>query len=150
MTTDFPAISAIHHVSITVVDLDRSIDWYRRALGFEVAARQQRDGADKVMIAHPGGLTISLISHGSRAAPDGFSEFRPGLDHLAFEVADLDELENWRSLLDNAGVEHHGIVAGMIGHLIDFRDPDGIALEFYTRRPTATWDSKQLDPNQLD
>ena len=137
MTADIPAIGAIHHVSITVADLDRSIDWYRWVLGFEVTARRQTDGADKAMLTHSGGLSISLISHGPRAQPEKFSEFRPGLDHLAFEVADLDELERWRSILDDAAIEHNGIVAGMIGHLIAFRDPDGIALEFYTRRPAT-------------
>ena len=135
MTAEFPAIGAIHHVCLTVTDLDRSIDWYRWVLGFELAVRRQIDDADKAILGHPGGLTISLISHGPRAAPDGFSEFRPGLDHLAFEVADLDELERWRSILDNAKIKHDGIVTGMRGHLIAFRDLDGIALEFYTRRP---------------
>ena len=60
-----------------------------------------------------------------------FSEFRVGLDHVSFGCADRAELENGSSRLDELGIEHGGIVDAHYGSGLSFRDPDGIALEFF-------------------
>jgi catechol-2,3-dioxygenase len=62
---------------------------------------------------------------------DRFSEFRIGLDHVAFGCASRDELETWALRLDELGFEHGGIKDASYGSGLSFRDPDGIALEFF-------------------
>ena len=61
-----------------------------------------------------------------------FDERRVGLDHVAFRVADLPELDAWVAHLDAIGVSHSG-VKDIEGHrggpLIVLRDPDRIQLE---------------------
>lgn len=126
-----PAIDGIHHVSLTVADPDLSADWYRLVLGFEEVGRMQHDGLSKVLLGRDG-LVIGLIGHGHQAVPGEFSERRTGLDHLGFGVADRVELERWVAVLDDLGVEHSQILRGATGDLVAFRDPDNIALEFYT------------------
>ena len=45
--------------------------------------------------------------------------------------ADRAELETWARRLDELGVEHGGIKDASYGSGVSFRDPDGIALEFF-------------------
>ena len=73
------------------------------------------------------------MGHGETAVPGPFDERRSGLDHLSFAVADRAALEAWVVRLDAHGVVHSDIVSGATGDLVPFRDPDNIALEFYTR-----------------
>ena len=61
-----------------------------------------------------------------------FNEFRTGLDHFAFRVADRAGLEAWEDELRRRGdVIFTPIVETPIGEVIVFRDPDGIQLEFW-------------------
>ena len=60
-----------------------------------------------------------------------FTEFRAGLDHVGFGCADRSALERWVERLDTLGIEHGGIVDESYGSGLSFRDPDGIALEFF-------------------
>jgi hypothetical protein len=45
--------------------------------------------------------------------------------------ADRAELEKWACRLDELGVEHGDIKDASYGSGLSFRDPDGIALEFF-------------------
>jgi glyoxylase I family protein len=58
-------------------------------------------------------------------------ERRPGLDHVAFGVADRAELEEWAARLDELGVAHGDIVDAGYGSGLAFRDPDNIQLELF-------------------
>ena len=51
---------------------------------------------------------------------------------LSAFLGDHEVLRAWEARLGSAGVENSGIVRGATGALIAFRDPDNIALEFYT------------------
>jgi hypothetical protein len=42
-----------------------------------------------------------------------------------------DELRRWAARLDELGIVHGGIKAAHYGSGVSFRDPDGIALEFF-------------------
>ena len=60
------------------------------------------------------------------------SSISPGLDHVAVSCVDRTELEKWGSRLDELGVSHGGIIDARYGSGLAFRDPDGIALGFFT------------------
>ena len=62
--------------------------------------------------------------------PD-FSEFRTGLDHIAFAVPSRGDLESWQERLDELGITHGGIVDAPYGSGLSFRDPDNLPLEFF-------------------
>jgi glyoxylase I family protein len=80
----------------------------------------------------PGGNTLlGLHQHGTPAPEEDFSEFRVGLDHLSFAVTDRSELEKWAQRLDELGIAHGQIRDAGYGSALSFRDPDGIALEFF-------------------
>lgn len=129
-------ISGIHHLGLTVRDVDASAAWYQEVLGFRRDGEYQApDGARrKVFLRHHGmDVRLGLTQHraGDQAS---FDETRVGLDHLAFKVANHDELAAWADRLAAAGVTHSPVaVANSIpgAVVIVFRDPDQIQLELF-------------------
>ena len=78
------------------------------------------------------GTTLVGLHQHKTSAPEGdFSEYRLGLDHVAFGVADRAELERWARRLDELGIAHGPIKDATYGSGVSFRDPDGITLEFF-------------------
>ena len=75
--------------------------------------------------------TAHTHQHDTAAPDEKFSEFRAGLDHVAFGCASRAELESWAARLDQLGVANGGVVDAHYGSGLSFRDPDGIALEFF-------------------
>jgi len=123
---------ALNHVALTVRDFDVSGPWYRRLLGTEPIADEDSGAGYRHQVWLLGGGTLFGIHQHDREIPDEkFSEFRAGLDHVAFGCANRAELEQWVTKLDELGIEHGGIVDAHYGSGLSFRDPDGIALEFF-------------------
>ena len=83
----------LNHVALTVRDLEVSAPWYRNLLG-KPAVDEQTDGGFRHLVWVLGGRTLFGIHQHDRPAPDEkFSEFRVGLDHVAFGCANRAELE---------------------------------------------------------
>ena len=62
-------------------------------------------------------------------ADDRFDEDRVGLDHLCLRVASKAELDAAAAHLDDLGVAHEPIKDIGQAYILEFRDPDHIALE---------------------
>jgi glyoxylase I family protein len=62
---------------------------------------------------------------------DRFDEDRTGLDHLSFAVDSRADLDAAATVLDDRGVPHGGVKDIGVGAVLEFRDPDGIALELF-------------------
>ena len=77
------------------------------------------------------GTLLGLHEHPQNATDATFSEYHTGLDHLACGCADRAALETWENKLNELGISHGGIVDAHYGSGLSFRDPDGIALEFF-------------------
>lgn len=127
-------------VILTVSDADRSAAWYCDLLGTEETSRYvQPDG--HVALVHldepHSSAELCLVDHG--ADPGTFNEFRAGLDHLEFLVAQRSDLDAWASRLDERGVRHSGVKepSYTANAVLTFRDPDNIQLEFFWRAPTS-------------
>ena len=119
------------HVAVTVTDLSASTKWYGQLFD-DVAVLDEDTGPFRhVVFALSDGTLFGL--HGF---PDGdpttpFDPRRRGLDHVAFACRDREELSRWQDRLDGLGIEHGGIVDAHYGSGLSFKDPDGIALEFF-------------------
>lgn len=133
------ATSDIHHLRLTVTDLERSRTFYTGLLGFDVAAESpppDDPAAAETFKILFGGVVLSrgsLVLGLRPMAPSGarFDPDHVGLDHLSFGVPSRADLEQAGRLFDEHGVPH-GDVTRLESFGIDvlsFEDPDGIQLE---------------------
>jgi glyoxylase I family protein len=122
----------LNHVAVTVRDAEVSGAWYRKLFGADPIADEHTDAGFRHLVWMLDGGTLFGIHQHQRPAPDEkFSEFRVGLDHVAFGCANRAELETRVTRLNELGIAHGGIVDAHYGSGLSFRDPDGIALEFF-------------------
>ena len=126
--SEFPALA---HVALTVRDLTVSVPWYAALFGTEPVLDEDTDPDMHHTVFMVGGTLVGLHQHGRPAPAEAFSEFRVGLDHVAFGCANRGELEEWETRLNDLGVAHGGIVDAHYGSGLSFRDPDNNALEFF-------------------
>ena len=124
-----------HHVGVSVPDLEASVDWYRRVLGFVPVRRLRIESipADVAILKH-GAMHIELFQAAGakplpaeRREPD--SDVRThGNKHIAFAIADVEPFaaELRRRGADVVWVKHfeHG------GANIFIRDNAGNLIEF--------------------
>ncbi|MEU1994804.1 MULTISPECIES: VOC family protein [Nocardia] len=123
---------ATGHIGLNVSDLDRSVDFYRRALGFEQLAASADDQRRWAFLGADGKLVVTLWEQSDGA----FSTETPGLHHLSFQVDSIDQVRAVERVLRELSVAfaHDGVVAhgeGVASGGIFFTDPDGIRLEVY-------------------
>lgn len=117
----------LEHVNLSVSDLDRSIDFYRKSLGFRLRWRgTTRTGQEA---AHVGDDTtyVALFQaarDASTPVPDDYLDV--GINHFGLVVDDLDGA---RGRLEAAGVKPHHATDEPPGRRLYFFDPDGIEVE---------------------
>ena len=129
----------IHHLRLTVTDIERSRAFYTTFLGFSVAAEAPESDDPKSDPSYPvlwggvvmakGNLLLGLRPVATKG--DQFDEDRVGLDHLSFNVESRAALNESIRLLDERGVSH-GDVRELPSFgicVLPFRDPDNIQLE---------------------
>lgn len=132
--------TGIHHLRLTVTDLEASRAFYSEVLGFEVVAESPGHPDDPDVRKDPaqlyGGVVFMTngMLFGLRPVAEGGDRFvseRVGLDHLSFTVGSRDDLVAARDRLEERGVEH-GEVTDLPAFgiaILSFSDPDGVHLE---------------------
>lgn len=90
-----PSITGGHHIAFTVTDADRSARFYEDLLGMQVVMQGEDDDVRFRVLMCPGsGWVVGVRQYlGKEEGP--FDEFRCGLDHFAFAVGSMDELQTW-------------------------------------------------------
>lgn len=127
--------TSIAHVRLTVTDIERSRQFYEAVFGWNILI-ELPEGADTAtrdalgflfggVIYDLGGALIGLRP----VADDRFDEDRVGLDHLAFRLGSRDELDAAAAHLDHLGIAHEPVKDIGPSYILEFRDPDNIALE---------------------
>jgi catechol-2,3-dioxygenase len=125
------AFPPLTHVALTVRDLSVSTPWYIGLFDAEPVIDEDTDPDLHHTVFMISGTLVGLHQHQTPAPLERFSEFRVGLDHVAFGCADRGELEKWSRRLDELDIVHGDIEDAAYGSGLAFRDPDGIALEFF-------------------
>lgn len=125
----------LHHVAVTVSDRDRSAAWYTEVLDMVEAFREDAPGRRAAVLRfRGGGFSVAVVEHVD-AAHGAFDPTVTGLDHLAFSVGSQEEMRRWAERLDEHGVVHSGPIAVPPGEILNFMDPDGIALALFWDKP---------------
>ena len=132
-----PSIQGVSHLALTVTDPRDSIGWYEKVFGGVQVPMTDEPGHLVIGLLTPDGFFIGLQGHGATPEGDGFTEFRIGLDHVAFRCADRAAVVDWEAHLNEIGIENSGIKDVPYGSVLTFRDPDNIQLEFYSVPPGA-------------
>ena len=111
--------SGLRHLSLRTHDLERTVDFYTRLLGLEIAFRVP---PDRVFLRWPRGDDL-LDFVKSKVRPKG----RQSLDHFGFSVpkSTLRTVEQ-RLKKENISIEGRRGRSG-----IYFQDPNGYLVEFY-------------------
>jgi glyoxylase I family protein len=127
-----PEFPTITHVALTVSDLGQSVPWYQALFGADPVLDEDT-GPFRHAVWLVGGQTlVGLHQFPDLADSAAFNERRLGLDHLAFACADRSELVAWQARLEELDIAHGGIIDAPYGSGLSFRDPDNIALEFFS------------------
>ncbi len=139
-------VSNLHHVSIRVQDMDRSRRFYEDVLGLSFMELPVGEAVTSIwrgfpkqgtMLATQAGETFVILAPPLEGTPedDRFSEYRIGVDHLAFGVDDRASLDGLVERLREHGVDTAGVETDPVlnKEYVAFRDPDNVQWEFYTR-----------------
>jgi catechol 2,3-dioxygenase-like lactoylglutathione lyase family enzyme len=134
MVSGMTTIAGWAHVTLSVRDHDRSVGWYNEVLGFKPTATETNAQWTRTLCVHSENGTVLVLHHHLANDRTAFDEKRTGLDHVAFRVTGHDALLAWQERLTALGVSFTPITdTGRGGLAINFRDPDGIALELFYR-----------------
>jgi glyoxylase I family protein len=127
--------TSIAHVRLTVTDIERSRRFYESVFDWPVllevpenadeATRNQLSFLYGGVVYDLGGTLLGLRP----VATDCFDENRCGLDHIAFRLTSKAELDTAAAHLDEVGVQHEPVKDIGPSYILEFRDPDNIALE---------------------
>jgi glyoxylase I family protein len=127
--------NSVSHLRLTVTDIARSRQFYESVFSWPVAIQVPADADDatRAQLSFLFGGVLYDIGDcliGLRpVANDRFDEDRVGLDHLCLRVSSRTELDSAAAHLDDLGVAHEPIKEIRHGYILEFRDPDNIALE---------------------
>jgi glyoxylase I family protein len=131
----------IHHLALTVSDLDASVQWYGSVFDVHpVMDIPHQGGVGRILANADQTLMFALHRHDSN---DGslLNETTTGLDHCGFAVSGRDDLEAWQQHLEDNGVVRSDaadkpltqspIADEPYASVLVFRDPDNIQLELF-------------------
>jgi catechol 2,3-dioxygenase len=129
---EIPAATSLAAVHLTVRDLERSLRYYREAIG--LAALRHENGQASLGVGDRE-LLVLVEEPGARPA-NGYT----GLFHFAIRVPQRRDLATWlahavRDRVSLAGASDH-----FVSEAIYLQDPDGHGIEIYCDRPRALWE----------
>ena len=136
-----PTAPSLHHIALTVTDVDASVLWYEAVFGVHFLMDAPHSGGlGKVLADDAHTLMIVLHRHDTNNG-DLFRETATGLDHAGFMVPTRADLSAWQDHLEahdviRADVADKPLTQSPIadepyGSVLVFRDPDNIQLEFF-------------------
>ena len=125
------SIASLHHIALTVTDLDASIAWYERVFGIAYQMDGPHEGGVGKLLADPEWRMIIVLHRHDANQRERFAETRTGLDHVGFGVPSRADLEAWQAHLQELGVVQSPIADTPYGSILVFRDPDNIQLEMF-------------------
>jgi catechol 2,3-dioxygenase len=131
----------IGYVSLNVSDIDRSLDFYEKVLGFKKVYRPSNERTLLSVDGHPSYL-IELLQKGAAGHKALMAETRrAGLYHFAILLPErkylADMLQNLSERSDEIRLD--GLADHLVSESIYFRDPDNIGIEIYCDRPSIQW-----------
>ncbi|MEQ1494213.1 MAG: VOC family protein [Novosphingobium sp.] len=136
--TSAPRLQRIHHVAYRCKDAKETVDWYARVLGMDYVTAFSEDkvpstGEDDpymhVFLDCGGGNVVAFFELPQQPAMDRDPNTPAWVQHLAFEVEDLNALLAAKAHIEAQGIDVLGPTYHGIFRSIYFFDPNGHRLE---------------------
>lgn len=121
-------------VHLTVADLDRSVRYYRDAIGLGVLARD----AGEASLGAGGQELVHLVEVPGAPSSRGHT----GLFHLALRVPERADLARWLAHATRDRVALTGLSDHFVSEAIYLQDPDDHGIEIYHDRPRELWQDR--------
>jgi glyoxylase I family protein len=134
-----PTRPSLHHIAVTVNNLESSARWYEDVFGISAKLDiPHQGGLGRLLTDEAWSLIIVLHEHDTN---DGaiFRESVAGLDHIGLRLPTRADIEAWQAHLESKGVERCAVADKPLtqspisdepyGSVLVFRDPDNIQLE---------------------
>lgn len=161
MTTSAPSLKRIHHVAYLCKDAQETVEWYSRVLGMEYTTAFAEDkvpstGEDDpymhIFLDAGGGNVLAFFELPNQPELDRDRNTPAWVQHLAFEVADLDALLAAKVHVEAQGIEVLGPTYHGIFKSIYFFDPNGHRLELACNigTPEQYAELRELAPVMLE
>ena len=129
-----PAATTVGPVHLTVGDLERSLDYYRAAIGLR---ELERANGRASLGTGTRELLVLVEEPGARPAHG-----HTGLFHVALLVPTRSDLARWLAHAARDRVQLTGLSDHFVSEAIYLRDPDWHGIEIYADRPRDVWDGK--------
>ncbi len=163
-----PRPARMQHIAIEVSDTDRSIEWYRRVLGFKITERHAAFEVEGIPVE----LTFMRLAnvhheivlvhnpkktYRMKPRPEADFDGPPNFHHAAFEC---DNRDDWLALLDRIRAEGAEVVRGPVLHsfvqprgdgswgeneAVYILDPDGHRIELFCDLATIDSDGTHVN-----
>lgn len=137
MTVPFQ-LSRIHHVAYRCRDAKETVDWYSRVLGMRfttafaedhVPSTGEHDPYMHVFLDCGGGNVLAFFELPNQPEMSRDQNTPVWVQHIAFEVRDIDELLSAKAHIEGQGVEVLGPTYHGVFRSIYFFDPNGHRIE---------------------
>src|SRR5439155_6157058 len=121
-------------VDLSVADLNRSLDYYRNAIGLSVLSQ---NGGEATLGAGSTEL-LRLVEEPGATPATGYS----GLFHVALLVPERVALARWLAHAVRERVQLTGASDHTVSEALYLRDPDRPGIEIYADRPREQWEGR--------
>jgi len=122
-------INHVDHIAINTIDIDESIEYYKKMFGFDLVKRVDMGTCELVYMKVNDNTSLELFNlHGS-CERGAVPEAMQGLRHIAFQV---DDIKAWNEALKAKGAEFTMELTRMKPIRMDgilIRDPNGVIIE---------------------
>lgn len=127
-------LATVGAVHLTVAELERSIAYYREAVGLELLDR----GEGRASLGAGGRELLGLVEEPGARPASGFT----GLYHFALLLPERADLATWLAHAARDRVPLVGLSDHFVSEALYLSDPDGHGIEIYWDRPREVWEGQ--------
>lgn len=132
-------VKQLDHINLSVKDFDESVDWYRRAFGFDLVEENVRDGV-RWGVLRSGEAMLCIYEHPTLNYLDRFELVAEGLHGMAHFALRITDQEEWLAVVDreHLPILYNGAVDWPHSTSWYVNDPTGYEIE------VALWDDDRI------